>query len=250
MAKTRKRKSKQPKQAQAKATSPRETLPAIDSLNYGAEWSPQERDWSEGYGDEWEYIAASRCEECDEIVLGVTDGDYPTHAEATEYGDEPSTCEGHVPGADGPMMNSLYPLELDDAEGAARAIVDLPLVVVTDGRGEVLGLALTGGGMDMSWDIAEAYMRLGYLPPVGLRLPIFAGQEATPKNRWMIEGLRRSISGARDRLDRDLEDLDNTLAYGVKEQHGRVVRQAVEPHAKCRGKDRCQEPVSKKEWCK
>lgn len=69
--------------------------------------------------------------------------------------------------SDGPMMNFLYPVAEEDESTArdwAYAIRDLPLCVVeVDGRH---GLALTGGGMNLSWEIARAFVAIGYRPPV------------------------------------------------------------------------------------
>jgi hypothetical protein len=80
--------------------------------------------------------------------------------------------------AEGPMMAWYWVVE-DDADSfdedrlakMAGLITDLPLCVVwIDGT---LGLALTGGGMDLSWHIAEAFIRLGWFPPSSLTLPNF-----------------------------------------------------------------------------
>jgi hypothetical protein len=66
--------------------------------------------------------------------------------------------------SEGPMMSYWYPFELPgEPEACAAVLVGLPLCVVeVDG---VAGLALTGGGMDLSWEICEAFIRLGSLPP-------------------------------------------------------------------------------------
>ena len=64
----------------------------------------------------------------------------------------------------------------NDEKEAAKALVDLPLCIVYLIEEEAYFLALTGGGMDLTWQICEAYMRLGYLPPTHFsRLPRYAG---------------------------------------------------------------------------
>ena len=80
-------------------------------------------------------------------------------------------------GSEGPMMNWAYPIVLVgrmDQVDAARAIVDLPLCLV-DHPDHGLVLALTGGGMDLSWDICRAYVALGQLPPMHFTPPRFGG---------------------------------------------------------------------------
>lgn len=128
---------------------------------------PQDRDWSEGWGETWEALEAVRCDECGAEVIGPDD-----HVSACANGDE----DVRDLGAEGPMMNYLYPLTDDDPRGCAVSIADLPLCVITDEEGEMLGLALTGGGMDLSYEIAQAYIACGYFPPAHFRLPAMAGR--------------------------------------------------------------------------
>jgi hypothetical protein len=87
-------------------------------------------------------------------------------------------------GADGPMMNYFYPVSdytPGDMNAWAAKLVDLPLCVVE--IGDERGLALTGGGMDLSWEIAEAYVRLGYYPPTWIDLPAMSGRGESAKDR-------------------------------------------------------------------
>ena len=98
--------------------------------------------------------------------------------------------------AEGPMMNYWYPIGsdyVDDVEAWASAIVDLPLcAVVVDG---VAGLALTGGGMNLSWEIAEAFIRCGFLPPLGpcSDLPQMAGMKLDATKRTVLQALQRHL---------------------------------------------------------
>lgn len=74
---------------------------------------------------------------------------------------------------EGPVMNYYYPLPAfsKDEAAAALAIADLPLCLVEFEDGLPWGadyayaLALTGGGMNLAWQIQEAHLRLGYLAP-------------------------------------------------------------------------------------
>lgn len=144
---------------------------SIDCTSRGFDFGSAE------YPEQWEFAGWFTCEECDTEVLWVAGR--TIHPE----GDE---CEGEAY-AEGPMMNYLWALpdrgeafELESAADAIGPLLPLCAVELQD-TGEI-ALALTGGGMDLSWEIAEAYIRLGYLPPFALApLPDMAGYaEARP----------------------------------------------------------------------
>ncbi len=121
-------------------------------------------DWAElAYtGEEW-FAEANRCETCGGIVVATLGGLGDRHDRLDDTGE--IDCQGHVPAAEGPMMNYAHPCAWSDMTEAARILVDLPVIPVLL-RDGTKALALTGGGMDLSWEIAEAYVRLGYLPPM------------------------------------------------------------------------------------
>jgi hypothetical protein len=171
--------------------------------------TPIRCDWSKGYPDRWDYYVAERCSTCGKVVLNVHGED--RHSDL----DDTTDCEGYVY-ADGPMMNYYYPIpEPRDLDEAQRALVNSPLCIVHFEDDDLWALALTGGGMDLSWEICEAFMRLGYLPPVHFAsdLPHMAGMTATPTNRWIVAGCRRSLSIAREWQTRGLERLRRTSAW-------------------------------------
>lgn len=156
--------------------------------------------WSDDNDSLWDYWSANRCEECDMgLVAGGTN-----HANL----DPSSKCEGWV-SEKMPVMDSFYPLPYfklkDDPELAALALVDLPMCIVRlkaiGNRDEEWGMALCGGGMDFTWEIVEAYMRLEYLPPLVYceRLPKLAGMKMNADLQWIIAGCRRSTGAAKDR---------------------------------------------------
>lgn len=154
---------------------------------------PENYDFSEEYGEEWEYFEASECDKCGKPV-------YNPHGEWRHFDiDDDTYCDGYII-SEGPMMNYMYKIDtsrVGGLENAALAIFDLPLCVVSFIDGQRWGekyLALTGGGMDLSWDICLAYMRLGYLPPIHFyHLPEFAGLLLGPEQQWVIDGLRLQI---------------------------------------------------------
>lgn len=158
---------------------------AIKNLSCAAiSMTPVDADWTEGYTETWEYEEASRCSECNKALVGH-EGD--RHCDV----DDESTCRGTLNG-DGPMMSYWYPVDIDDTREAALALVDTCLCVVTvEGK---TGLALTGGGMDLRWEICEAFMILGFLPPLyHCDLPGMAGKNVDSKrNRWIVAGCLKS----------------------------------------------------------
>ena len=173
----------------------------VEDLYYSMiDVQPVNFDWSEGYTEKWDYLALSCCEKCGKEITG-------RNGEAHNDLDPDSDCDGYVPENEGPMMNYYYPLpEFDgDTMDAAKKLINTPLVIVEFLDSGDYALALSGGGMDLSWEICEAYMRLGYLPPAHFcRLPQMAGRGTGQKDRWIIDACERSLKGMRDRFDRDL----------------------------------------------
>jgi hypothetical protein len=181
-------------------------IDSIDSKPVQMDWSSGTYGGYDEDSDKtsWDYTEAVECEECGRIIVGSgyiicdasdnpDDGDTATcsHCETPITFDgfdwshdepifdedrnlctntmgeegvaEPKPC-GHETLAEGPMMNYWYPVKIQDAADAARELINLPLCVVeVDGE---TGLALTGGGMDLSWEICEAFILLGHQPPL------------------------------------------------------------------------------------
>jgi hypothetical protein len=109
-------------------------------------------------------------------------------------------------------MNYAYALpgSVDPYEAAPK-IAHLPLCLVEwedkSGRSG-WALALTGGGMDLSWEICEAFMMLGELPPLKYagRLPDLSGKHGA-RARYVLAGARRSIQVARNWLQNDARNV-------------------------------------------
>jgi hypothetical protein len=166
-------------------------------------------DWSEAdYPEGWEYAEAPDCPACGEYAR------WDAEENAWRCPDE--DCENtqeidpFEQGAEGPVMSYYYPLprDEDDLNEAASKISMLPLCVVridaetlNDPRGEdTYALALTGGGMDLSWEICEGFARLGYLPPVHFaNLPGMAGYPRTDAQRATLDACKRSWIEHRER---------------------------------------------------
>ena len=150
-----------------------------------------DKDWSDGYAEDWESTEAIYCDTCNKLC--ITNGGEQQHCDI----DTDSKCTGYIY-SDGPMMNYYYPLPEDFysdwyLEEAAMVIGNTNLCIVHLLDTDEYALALTGGGMDLPWDICEAYMLLGYLPPTHFcDLPDFAGTKLNAKNKWIISGCQKS----------------------------------------------------------
>jgi hypothetical protein len=115
-----------------------------------------------------------------------------------------------------PMMNYYYPLPAIDTEkiskdeiSYAKAIKDLPLCLVYLEKEGIYALALTGGGMDLSWEICEAYIRLGYCPPLEFcELPRLAGKKIDAKNRKIIEACIKTAEHVKSRAESIIKHLE------------------------------------------
>jgi hypothetical protein len=154
----------------------------------------------------------------------VCQGEGSVHVEGGNDGhlsDATGTCQNehcehygdHVDSAEGPMMNYWYPIEgrAFDAEDAALKLLDVPLCVVQVNG--TYGLALTGGGMDLTWEIVEAFVTLGFLPPRDhVDLPLMA-QPYDDTALYLIEACRRTVSIMANWLVNDLERLDRVEAW-------------------------------------
>lgn len=149
--------------------------------------TPQDIDWRDALGenlDGYTVYEAVECSNCGHEYVGV--GIFPVCPECdTEYEDET-----------GPMMNYWYPVDIRDCEYAAEKIADFPLCVVEFSDGST-GLALTGGGMDLTWEICGAFIALGYLPPVHFaRPPRMAGWEHDKRSKPILEACLESAECA------------------------------------------------------
>lgn len=119
-----------------------------------------------------------------------------------------------------PMMNYYYPVNLGDVpekiQGRLHLYGGSCVLVMLD---ENPVLVLTGGGMDMTWDIVWAYVLCGNLPPTHFcRLP-WQGEKMSLENRLIIEACKKSVRVHKSWLTRTTAD----LARRVKEmtEHGK-----------------------------
>ena len=103
-----------------------------------------------------------------------------------------------------PVMNYLWPCEplscFVPIELAVSRLYkfapDVTLVTVQDlgpVPAPVQGLALSAGGMDLSWEIAAAYVCCGHIPPstILFRLPHMVGSRLDPLKALIVKSLDR-----------------------------------------------------------
>lgn len=199
--------------------------PSIDSLHCdaihtGSVWV----DWSdlnaasEG-GEPYTAWGAVQCESCGAVVVLTAGQGGEVHR---HFGD--TSCNGYVPTFEGPAMNYCYPLPRNvEPLDAAKQIAHLPLCLIEWGDGSGHGgfaLALTGGGMDLSWDICEAFMCLGELPPVKYAGDLPDQGEYGARARYVLAGARKSVRVAGNWLANQRRHLKH-IAARVRETDAR-----------------------------
>lgn len=109
-----------------------------------------------------------------------------------------------------PVMNFYIDIddEFTDPEELATKLFDTCLgVAIVDDR---TVLTLLGGGMDMTWEICEAFMKLGSVPPLTYcRLPGMAGRGTSPKDLEIIAACNKALTAAIKGFERDIESNSN-----------------------------------------
>jgi hypothetical protein len=133
-----------------------------------------------------------------------------------------------------PMMNYIYPLPEDFEAGnydTDELLRQTTVVNIKDSWGDwVPVLALTGGGMDFSWEIAESYMNLGFYPPAHFcGLPDMAGITFDEKAKYYSErklktlnACLKSFDGIKHRGQSGFNDLERLC-----EQNGGHIKEGV-----------------------
>lgn len=167
-----------------------------------------------GHVQGWNYKEAVYCDKCGKI--GLPHGREEHRYCGLRADRDVFDCDNPLYSF-GPLVDYVYPADfkrVGGIENAAIAIAHLPLCAVeftiTSGFLISGGLAMTGGGMDISWKICEAYMRLGYLPPLYLcDLPRMAGKKADEKTTWwVLHGCLGSAKAATEHAHRITANLN------------------------------------------
>lgn len=109
-----------------------------------------------------------------------------------------------------PMMNWLWPVTIKGPPEALQIeLLGLPIVLVERDEDYYFGLA--GGGMDMSWELASAYMIADQCPPIEVcDLPDMAGEARID----VVKACQRSVkiaSSVLNRLEVTLDKMNKTI---------------------------------------
>ena len=66
--------------------------------------------------------------------------------------------------------------------------------------------------MDLTWEICEAFMQLGELPPLHFcRPPAMAGRGKSTRDKWIIEGCKRQLKAAAENYAYAYENLEKVV---------------------------------------
>jgi len=112
-----------------------------------------------------------------------------------------------------PIMNYVYPLPDDfEIEGKelkklVKKMSGITVIYLTDEDGYFL--ALTDGGMDLTWEICEGYIILGYLPPAYLcrYLRSMPRTKLNSRTKRVLAACRRSLLWQKSQIETALRDL-------------------------------------------
>lgn len=162
----------------------------------------------DGTGKGFRFWETAECADCGAVIVRECGGGEERHSDLDPDAEhEGEACRGYIPPTEGPMMNYWYPVRLRcSPEDAARKIAHLPLCVV-EVEGQT-GLALTGGGMDLSWEICAAFVALGFYPPTHFaKLPAMGGRGASASDRRLIRACEESFRIAASWAQNGIEDL-------------------------------------------
>ncbi len=122
-----------------------------------------------------------------------------------------------------PAMNYYYLVpELDRhwQPNEAALVLDehVPMTLVHIAESDEYAMALTGGGMDLTWEICWAYILLGYLPPTDhTSLPRMGGMKWNDRSRLIVKACRRILELDSDNIgyaQGRLKDLEKELKEG------------------------------------
>jgi len=178
-------------------------------------------DWGdENIYEKWDFVGAS-----------LMRGKALEHIESCPKADkERECCEIHDVWADSaessnmPMMNYAYPLETEpDAEEIIKVCEDTNCTVVQNLNDDAYYLALTGGGMDLSQDIALAYIIIEKWIPFDLAISVStqpnlsqSGEKYMKVMRGVIESLETSNLHSKEKIRRAKEGVKKSLEMDKK----------------------------------
>jgi len=120
--------------------------------------------------------------------------DYPNGQIECEECNGEGNVESDDPDRWFPMMNCFYPIT-DRLELPEKPWEVLECTTIVDIEGmDGYALALTGGGMDLSWEICRSFVNLGLLPPVHFaKLPRMGGRGTSERDKQLLRACLYSL---------------------------------------------------------
>ena len=183
-------------------------------------------DFGEGFGVTW-----------DEVSLGLLQCNFCETTYIEDAFDEGEKCPDEHCASEcsstlerpeiAPMMNYYYELpyyEGDPEEDQltlyqSSANVVLVRMLNINDNGDSYALALSGGGMDLSWDICHAYILLGYAPPLHFcDLPDFGQDNSQEPYNLILKACLQSAKFVAERATRKIEQLQSAMEINKEGQ--------------------------------
>jgi len=194
----------------------------IDAMSRDIDWGQALDENGEG----WTSFEAVECEDCGLVHVLGAHGQTTCADEMPEFEDEngdevDNICQGCL-NPEGPMMSFYWPCAVGDFIDESKGLQGLPVCIVDirlpSGTYET-GIALTGGGMDLSWELCETYIRLGYYPPFSLasNLPDMADKHNSPSAQLVLAAAAETCRAVKERAGSAMErNLDRAKEYAAK----------------------------------
>lgn len=144
----------------------------------------------------------------DATVTAESDDDENLAELAEDHFDEYETAIDQFRDSFHPAMNFVWPL--DSVDNARHSEQDLADMVAQAGCcvlvqiGDEYGIALTGGGMDLSDHIVRAYVNCGYMPPLRLIENAYSWGQLAEAERTNVASRAKSFLSAQiGRIDQN-----------------------------------------------
>lgn len=173
------------------------------------ELKPVNHDWSVGYTENWDLVYPDFSEyelsDLERVAedCGIDLNDYETDNEdfdKEELEEAISEYFQENPHELEPMMNYYYPIVHEVEPGKLQALIlDKASGLVVIEVNNSYALVLKAGGMDMSWEIVQAFTLMGFLPPTHFaELKQMAGRGDSDEDKRLIKACMRSLKIAMD----------------------------------------------------
>ena len=183
--------------------------------------------FGEEFGVTWDEVTLGllQCESCPATFDDDAHGEGDPHY---HEGDPCPICPHTLQRPEvAPMMNYYYELpyyEGDPEEDqltlyqSSANVVLVRMLNIKD-NGDSYALALSGGGMDLSWDICHAYILLGYAPPLHFcDLPDFGQDNSQEPYNLILKACLQSAKFVAERATRKIEQLQSAMEINKEGQ--------------------------------